>query len=301
MLSASTTTARIADSFQTLLERIQPRPAEIAAAASHLTTIKARVETAFTLKKWVVTGSHVRGTSIAGASDVDVLAVVARTDIRHGGEYVSSYTTLDNFRKELEGRFWNSNVRRDIHAVVVEFSDCTVEVVPAFFDRMVENNGRQWPLYSIPDGNGGWMPTAPELYNAYIAGQNTASGGKLRYTAQLLKFWRECRSPRIALSSFHIEMALAYEDTCKGVKGYADCVTETLQSLATRECRAFQDPFKISGLIPGVKTPSQRETALASIKYSRDHAKSAILNAGLANLQEARRHWDIVFNERFPW
>jgi hypothetical protein len=301
VLTAATTTARIADSFQILLERIQPPASEAAAAASHLATIKARIESAFTLKKWVVTGSNSRGTSIAGASDVDVLAVVAREDIRHGGAYVSSYTTLDNFRKELEGRFWRSIVRRDVHAVVVEFSDCKVEVVPAFFERMVENSGRQWPVYSIPDGAGKWMSTCPDLYNAYIDGQNTASGGKLRYTAQLIKFWRECRSPRIPLSSFHIEMALAFEGICKGVKSYGECVTGILQSLAARDCRAFQDPFGISGLLPAVKTPTQRETTLASVKYSRDQAKAALFSAGLANLPEARRHWDIVFNARFPW
>ena len=301
VLSAGTTAARVSDSFQMLLERIQPLSSETAAAESHLATIKGRISSAFTLRKWFVAGSYSRGSSIRNASDVDVLAVVARDDVRHGGAYVSSYTTLDNFRRELEGRFWNTNVFRDVHAAVVQFSDCKVEVVPAFFEKMIENNGRQWPLYSIPDGTGNWMPTCPELYNAYIDGQNSASGGKLRYTAQLIKFWRECRSPRVPLSSFHIEMALAYEGICKGVKSYAECATEVLQSLAARECRAFQDPFHISGMLPAVKTANQRETALASVKYSRDQAKAALYSAALGDLQEARRHWDIVFNARFPW
>lgn len=300
MLTAATTHNRISESFQALIERVQPISSDHAAAEGHLATIRARIDSEFTLRKWLVAGSYSRESWIHGASDVDVLAIVARDDIRHGGAYVSSYTTLDNFRKALEGRFWNTHVYRDIHAVVIHFNDCKVEVVPAFFEKMIENNGRQYPLYSIPDGNGGWMSTSPELYNSYIDGQNKAAGGKLRYTAQLLKFWRECRSPRIPLSSFHIEMALAYEETCKGIKSYAECVTGILQSLAARECRAFQDPFKVSGMIPAVKTANQRETALASIKYSRDQAKAALYCAGLGELQQARNHWNTVFNGRFP-
>jgi hypothetical protein len=160
---------------------------------------------------------------------------------------------------------------------------------------------KEWPVYLIPDGAGGWMRTSPALYDAYIRETNREAGGKLIQVAQLMKFWRECREPRIPLSSFHIEMILASEEVCKGVKSYAECMLDILRNLARRECRAMQDPYDIAGNIPAIKTLSQRERAQNSIANSRDHAQSARGAELGSDLEEARRQWDIVFNGSFPW
>jgi hypothetical protein len=211
---------------------------------------------------------------------------------------VSSFTVLDNFKRELEGRFPNTKVCRDVNAVVVEFKDSKVDVVPAFFAGVTDKN---WPLYSIPDGAGGWLNTSPELHNSYLRQEDDKSGGKISGAGRLIKFWRECRSPRVPISSFQIEMVLATEGICRGVKSYANCVTEVLQSLANRDCRGLQDPMAVSGSVPCVKTESQREAALASVKYARDHAKAALYADSRSDLTETRRRWDIVFNGKFPW
>jgi hypothetical protein len=145
------------------------------------------------------------------------------------------------------------------------------------------------------------MRTSPALYDAYIREANREAGGKLIQVAQFMKFWRECREPRIPLSSFHIEMILASEEVCKGVKSYAECMLDILRNLARRECRAMQDPYDIAGNIPAVKTLSQRERAQNSIVNSRDHAQSARGAELGSDLEEARRQWDIVFNGSFPW
>ncbi len=287
----------ISESFMMLLDRIAPLQSEVDAANGHAATIRTRLETSYNLKKFQVVGSYSRGTFIRGISDVDVFAVVARDDVRWGDSYKNSGTVLDNLKRDLEGRFWNTKIYRDVNAVVVEFGDCHVDVVPAFYAGATPKG---WPLYSIPDGIGGWMQTSPECHNAYIKQEDDAAGGKIKGTARLLKFWRDCRAPRVPVSSFQIEMVLASTGICRGVKSYADCVTEVLQNLAQRECRALQDPLGISGNIACVKSESQREAALASVRYSRDHAKSA-LSAMVYDLAEARRQWDIVFNGKFPW
>ncbi len=286
----------LSDCFSTLLTRIQPTAAEITTAQGHIATIKARLEATFSLNRLVVGGSFARGTFIRGNSDVDVFAVFSKKEATRGDQLVASTTVLDNVRKELAARYPNTPVWRDVHAVVVGFAGVQVDVVPALFDKLRDN---RWAQYLIPDGVGGWMATCPELHNAYIANANTASGGKLRSIAQMMKFWRECRNPRVPLSSFHIEMLLALEQICSGVKTYGTCLTTVLQSLAQRECRAIQDPLGISGYIPAVKTAAQREAALNSIKYSRDHAKSAQATPQW-NEVEAKRQWDIVFNGSFP-
>ncbi len=160
----------VSNSYQTLLTRIQPLDSEITAANGHIATIKTRLQSVFNVKKLLVTGSAARGSFIRGKSDVDLFVVVARDDLRWGDRYVVSTTALDNFRKELEGRFWNTSVYKDVQAVVVDFADCRVEVVPAFFAGTASNN---WPLYSMPDGQGGWMQTSPDLTRKVAVNSNT--------------------------------------------------------------------------------------------------------------------------------
>jgi len=203
---------------------------------------------------------------------------------------------LDHVRRQLLARYPSSDIGRDVMAVTARFSDGhTVDVVPALFDSFVEKH----PIYLIPDGVGGWMATSPSLHDEYIARANAVSGGKLRYVAQLMKFWRECRSPRIPITSFHIEMLLAQEETCRGVKSYAVCLRDTFRSLAGRSCRALQDPLGISGYIPAARSENQRAIASASIANSREHAVTAV-EWEAADAREAIRQWNIAFNYRFP-
>lgn len=287
----------INDSFKLLLSRIEPTQRQIDVAEQHLDTIKTRLKTVFTLKDFLRTGSYSRDTFNKGSSDIDVFAVVSRDEMRRGDNYITSNTALNRFKNELEGRFWNTKVYRDIQAVVVQFNDCQVDVVPAFFKGVTPQN---WPLYSIPNGADGWMKASPALHNTYIAKENKPAAGKIRGTARLLKFWRDA-AQRVPISSFHIELTLAATGICKGAKSYADCVAETFQILARQECRGIKDPMKVSGHVPAVKSESQRESALKSVRYSRDKALDALAADSRGDLNEARRLWDIVFNRQFPW
>ena len=292
----------ISESFATLINRIQPLQSELDAARQHRDTIKTRLETDFDLTSCRPIGSSARGTSIRGFSDTDLLAAFRKSSFTWGAALVSSDTALDNVRKGLAERYPNTDVCRDGMAIAVSFSDGRhVDVVPGVFERMYELRDSKWPVYSIPDGSGGWMQTSPSLYDAYIEQANRQSGGKLLQVAQLMKFWRECREPRIPFSSFHIEMILTSEGVCRGVKSYSECMLDILRSLARRECRAMHDPYDIAGNVPAVKTLSQRERAQNSIVNSRDHAQSAREAELRSNLDEGRRQWDIVFNGRFPW
>lgn len=286
----------IAQSFGTLIQRIQPRQTEIDSAKQHLATIRIRLETVFALSSCKITGSFARDTLVRGFSDTDLFAVFRKSNFTWGGSLISSTRALENVRKELLARYPTTPLGRDVMAITIPFSDGHVDVVPALFDHMHQD---KWPIYLIPDGADGWMATCPSLYDAYIEQANVQSGGKLKYVAQMMKFWRVCRIQPIPLSSFHIEMVLASEEVCKGVKPYSECLRDLLRSLTNRECRAMQDPFGIGGYIPAVKTASQRETALASVRNSRDHANSAI-PAELWSITEARRQWNIVFNGQFP-
>ena len=293
----SITRARVAQRFQTLLARIEPLPTEVAAAYKHAGSIKARLAKSFELKKFVVVGSHARNTAIRGWSDVDFFAVVSRDDVRWGDGYVRSSTTLDRVRLDLGTRFWRTETERDGQAIMLNFgSGSAVDVVPAFFWEM----GPKHPIYQMPDGTGEWMPTNPEVHGAYLKRANLASGGKLRRTVQLLKFWRECRQPRIPLSSFHLEIVLASEAICTGAKSHAECLPAAWTILADRACRSMRDPLQIAGLIPAAKTTAQQEHVLRSVCFARDHALAALDAEDDGDYEEALRQWNIIYNGYFP-
>jgi hypothetical protein len=285
-------------SFARLIRQIQPADTEVKKSLLHAAQIRTRLAKSYNLKKFLLAGSFHRRTYVHGSSDVDLFALFARDDLRWGARYVLSTTALHNLGQELAARYPFSTVYSDVHAIVVAFSDrVSVDVVPASFHGVTKEN---WPIYKMPDGSGGWMLTSPELHARYIKQEDERAGGKLRRTAQLMKFWRECRSPKIPLSSFHIEMLLASSGICTGVKSYAECVTEMLQLLAQRQCHALQDPLGITGNIGATRSLSQREGTLSSIVYSREHAKAALIAEARGVTQEAGRQWDIVFNGHFP-
>lgn len=286
-------------SFQRLLTRIAPTPGEGGRARGHAETIRARLAASFFLKKFMIAGSISRGTFIHNSSDIDLFAVLSRDDARRGESYVSSKTLLEKFRLELEDRYPACVVYKDVHAIVVEYSDgCRVDVVPAVF---FEWGSQNTPVYWMPDGRDWWMATSPPAHNAYIKRADERSIGKLKRTAKLLKYWKECRQPQVPISSFHIEMLLAATRTCEGIKGYAQCVTEAFQMLADRQCRDFQDPLKIAGYIGATRSASEQERAFRSVLHSREHAKLALDAEACRNSAEAKRQWNIVFNGMFPW
>jgi hypothetical protein len=289
----------ISELFQLLVSRIVPLQSELDKAKKHADSIKARLQNSFNLKKFVVVGSHSRETAIRRYSDVDHFAVFSRDEFRTGDRYKRSDTVLNNIRDDLAQRFRQTSVQRDGPAVVVSFDqgDYSVDVVPAMFWEMNKDN---WPIYYIPDGNGGWMRTSPELHNKYIRDADQRSGGKLKRTSQLIKYWRECRSPRIPIASFHIDLLLASQKVCEGVKSYAQRLTETFGLLEMRSCRALQDPLGVANLVSAVKTESQQEAACQAVAHAYDHAAKALEAERSGKTQEARRQWNIVFNDKFP-
>jgi predicted nucleotidyltransferase len=296
LVFALRTRAAIARRFQTLIERLQPSSAERTRFARHNSTVVQRLTASLRTVKPVLMGSYTRNTAIGGYSDLDLLVPLRAAEVKWGNELKSSDTVLKTIRGELSSRFYQSDIGRDGQAIVAAFSDGTqIDVVPGFFtafDRM--------PVYAIPDGASGWMNTSPIRHNKYLKDADFTSGGKLRRIAQLIKFWRFTRTPSVPLSSFHVELLLASEKTCVGVKGYSTCLSDTFALLASRQGRSLQDPVGISGWVTAASTQAKRDALATSLRDSAAHARSAHLAELNGDTEEAIRQWNIVFNGCFP-
>lgn len=284
--------------FQILLSRIQPGSREQQLFDQHQGTVKRRLSTVLAAHSVFPIGSYTRGSAIASYSDLDLLLVLKAQEVRWGQSWKSSTTVLNEVRDQLQARYQHTEVGRDGQAIVVQFADGKhpVDVVPGIFAEIVDKR----PTYWIPDGVGGWLRTSPSAHNAFITSRDSLSAGKLKNVAKLVKYWRLCRSPELPLNSFHVELLLAQEEICIGVKTYGQCLYGLFQTLAQRKCAALQDPIGISGWIAAANTPAKREMVQSGVDFAADHARRALIGEQVGDTQEAVRQWDLVFNGHFP-
>jgi len=289
----------VAIAFNKLSTAIQPTQFGINKGKIHASSIKTRLSNSFDVSKTLFIGSTARDTAIRGTSDVDLLTVFKRGEARWGDQLVNSGTFIKNIRDDLDARFKATTVRRDGQAIIVQFGQGSepVDVVPAIFHEF--RGGLRSPVYLIPDGNGNWMESAPEVHNTYLKKLNESSAGKLRKTTQLLKHWRASRQG-IRLSSIHIELLLASQKICVGAKSYAHCLRDAFHLLRQRECRGLHDPLGVAGTLYAVQTQAQADQLVAAVNYAADHAQRAVEAESRRDWKEALRQWNIVFNGEFP-
>lgn len=288
----------ITESFFGILARCDFTDADVAALATHRREVETRLKNSMAISKIEVVGSYARGSAIRQTSDIDLLVVLRNTEWQWGGSRVSSSTLLNNVRGQIAERHPNTSVGRDGQAIVVAFSDGhSIDVVPSGWIR-AQTDG--WPLYIIPDGAGGWRETAPDSHGRHLSAADARTGGKLKNVARIFKYWKWCRADPVPISSFHVELLMASEQLCGVGRSYSECVATLLQRLTQRECRALQDPLGISGLIAACTTDAKRALALRSVAASADRAVQAVNAERSGNVTEARRLWNIVFNDRFP-
>ena len=290
---------QVAQRFTRLIARIQPLPNEVRQARAHFLQVRARLSTSFIVSKIVPIGSHAKHTAVRSVSDVDVLAVLRRREARWGGSYVTSETFLRRVRDDLVARYPATLIRRDGQAVVIGFGQGKhrVDVVPAIYHRPSSNG---YPIYSIPDGLGGWLETAPDIHAAYFQQSDRRSGGKLGRVVQMLKLWAQWRATPLPLLSFHLEMLLASSRVAEQVMPYSRAVALSFALLNARSAAALRDPTGISGLILAADTEAKRELLVRAIGFASEHATAAFVAERHGDSAEAVRQWRIVFGEWFP-
>jgi hypothetical protein len=291
----------VSEGFTELLSWIEPNPREVNARTTHRRSIDQALDAAFkNFNRLETIGSHTRETAIRYHSDVDYLSVLGREDVMYGGSVVRSTTVLAKVRKVLADRFKNTEIRSDGPSVVVKFQggEGAVDVVPGVWNGTTRQDG--YPVFAIPDGNDGWLNTSPQRHNKYLGEKEQSSGHKFSRVIRLLKAWKYARIPNVPFLSFHVELLLAAEGTCEGIKSYAACLRDAFRLLRDREGRALNDPLGISGRIPIVYTDAQARNLVNHAAHAAEHADEAIWADSVGKVDEAFRQWRIVFNGAFP-
>lgn len=284
--------------FFKFLFQIAPRDSEVAKAKANLAAIRNRLAKSFHIARATLIGSHVKGTAIRTLSDVDVMIILRREQVRWGTSMISSETLLSNIREDLQERFPLTEVRRDGQAVVVRFAsgEHGVDVVPGIFETPASTGH---PIYLIPDGMGDWMHTSPDTQLKALNVAHERSGAKLKPVIRMAKAWMLSRSPSIPLNSMHLE-AVLIKSGMQRIASYSSILSNMFVFLAGRGGRATRDPSGISGLIPIARTEGQKERVLTALDYAIDHSLCALDAETDGDHAEATRQWKIVFSDAFP-
>lgn len=290
-------TLSVAEAFADLIRDVTPSNNEMADALARYDTIKACLNNGFWVSEVRLVGSFAKGTAVRGQSDVDIFACLARDEARWGDRTLDSRTLLRRVRDHLQQRYPTTNIRGDRHAVSLCFTKGVnrFDVVPAVFIEIDQGGA----VFGIPDGEGGWLATAPHIQKRRLQAAADRSGQKLPRVIQLVKFWTRVRSRGVPLNSFHIEMVLAGEEVGVGPATYARLTAEAFRILAHRQGRALKDPSGISHLIPAVTTERQKQALTAQLNQASQWADQAVRTEVEGDVGSALEYWNRVFNGYF--
>ncbi|MEV0842726.1 hypothetical protein AB0I55_24695 [Actinocatenispora sera] len=250
-----------ADSWLRFITQLYtPNPAEFDAARSHRNSIEARLDAYIGLHEMFEIGSLKHGTGVWNYSDADFL--VSLTGTRPS----SIWTMLNKVKEALQGRFQTTPIVVRRPAVVCQFSDADVEIVPAY--PVASGSG-----YYIADPSDGWMTTYPKEHNQYVTTINSRHDGNVKRLVRQLKTWKYKRS--VPVSSCYLEMrATKY---MAGENTYAPLwdLYASLNRLFESGLAAMNDPTGLSSRFGACSSEANRQDALSKLNTAVIRARKA--------------------------
>jgi len=273
---------------------LRTNSAETTAAAGHRASIKAKLESEFGLTTLFRTGSFGNGTNVPGWSDVDYFAVIPTASLKQ-----NSQMTLARVASAVRERFPTTmNIRVNSPGVQVPFgldgAEHT-EIIPVDYTGQTKLGFRQ---FDIPDGNGGWMFSAPESHNAFVRFHDDRLGGKLKPLIRCLKAWKFQRN--VPIKSFYLEMFAVACMVDEPVIVYSIDIKNILSRLVQLAAAPIIDPRFSDKTISACGTELQREEIVARAMTASAWATQAKEHEGKGQLRQAFERWDLVFGNTFP-
>ena len=280
------------DAFNTLVGWLSPTSTETQAAASHRSSIEAKLKSDFGMTSFFRSGSYGHHTSVSGHSDVDYFAVIPATKLRD-----NSSVTLQEIRTSLATRFPSTGVTVRSPAVVVPFGTSDSErheITPADFVRRTDDG---FGVYDIPDRYTGWMRSSPTAHNAWVNNQHTRLGNRVKPLINLVKAWNYKRGANIR--SFYIELRTTQYCVNEAAIIHRIDFLAVLRRLRAHALAAMQDPVGIAGLVYPC-TEAWKPEALSRIETAITRAEKAQEAEAAGNIPNAFAWWNLVFNGYFP-
>lgn len=292
-------TLPLREAIKAFAEGIQPAGYLDDAVKRHKRSIRRALDARFTVKDVRLVGSYDRGTAVHGASDADYFVIIRSRHIKYRGQYIGSNRVLAKVRRALQAKFKQTDMARDGQAIVVNFTEGPVDVLPAVWvGKLGDDDG--YPVYIIPDGkdgDGGWMRTSPPAIKRYLSEADDRAKGKQKVVARTVKKWRNCQEPSVPLRSLYIERALAEAKVCEAVaKPYTEILRDAFRALADMKAEPLPDPDGVSDPIIAVARDDRKVHVVGVLAEAAELAQRAVEAEARGDEQEARALWNKIFN-----
>ena len=243
-------------------------------------------------------GSLTRGTIVGPLtpeSDTDAMFVL---DSDAHGDWLEQDNgdrdCLRAIKRAIENspNYAKTEVSIDRNAVAVEFSDFTVDVVPAF------SRGGDYVIPDTYEGGQSWVRTNPRQYKQQFEATNEAHTGNLAKLARMAKAYNEdCNT---SVSSYHVEL-MAYDYVRS--RPNTDAPLDTLvngffEDLPRRLSSSVHDPATRQRVDSGLSS-DDRLSAIDSARTARERIERARQLTRKGELEGAREAYRDVLGDHF--
>lgn len=153
-------------------------------------------ECSLSVKDVFLNGSYVRDTIIRPLDDIDIFAVIDKSDYNDHGERPNPQTTLTAFKEFLNSiPDYTNKVSQSRPCITLTLNKLQIDVLPAL---------REFGMLYIPNEKlDGWIFTNPKTHTANLESVNTLRGGMVKNVVKAVKSWK--RQNEYKIPSFHVE------------------------------------------------------------------------------------------------
>jgi hypothetical protein len=232
-------------------------------------------------------GSAAKGTIVRPIDDIDVLAVFSNVNNAWSRYQHDSQSFLYRIRKAYDG-LSTAQVGARGQAVRIFFKNGGhVDVAPVF------SHGND--IYGLPNGEGGWINTAPTVANGWFASRNAGLAYSLAPLVRMLKKWNLAHSKR--MRSFHLETVAASVFKTLGTGRQNSLATFFEWAPAHLD---VSDPGGQSGTLSGYLSWAGRQGVIDALGSAAERAQKAQSAETAGDHAEAKRLWRIILGDSFP-
>lgn len=272
------------------------------------------------------TGSFARKTKCRELDDIDLLIGVSANGATYNpydpwdGVHITASTTnaaqkectrddgtlnstlvSNRFKKKLAGvrEYSRSEIRRNGEAIVLNLisKDWSFDIVPCFH-TVADSSGRSY--YLIPNGDGNWKKTAPDVDKGHVMATNQEKGGKVLPLVRLCKRWNKTKNATTIPSYMLETIIINYADSVGKLSDWIDFKFRyALDYIANHIMLPVYDLKKIQGDLNNLSY-TDKLTLKDKAKADYDKACEAWNYEQQGDHKAAISKWGEIFGKDFP-
>lgn len=223
------------------------------------------------------------------------------------GTLISSTKLIQGFEKVLRRKYPNTLVKDAQQAVNIQMSLGETEeekglgfdIVPCF--RLRPHDPQENFFYLMPDGKNGWIHTNPRFDTQLNEELNRASNGLFRKAVKLVKYWNKERFGGL-LNSYYVELAIMrafrLRSDLSTLGSTSRATALAFDALQAAVFNGDQQSLFVKGA-PPVQCGEVPPGDLLRLMVTRNTAEKAVELERNGSIDEAAKHWRIVFGDLF--